>query len=171
MGASARGLTGALLAAVFALPAVAAGITLESLLDEMTSLGRLAELSDPPFRAARASSYDRAAVAPDQPGWFGNVDHGNFVRVEQNGARTEYVLLDATGPGVVTRIWSSNPIGTLRVYVDGSPVPELEAPLPLLLGFYGHVEPFVPPLARWHSDGCNLHFPIGYASHVKVTVD
>jgi len=50
------------------------------------------------------SSYDRRSVAKDQEGWYANNDLDNYLRKKQSG-KDEYVLLDAAGPGVITRFW------------------------------------------------------------------
>lgn len=161
-----------LLAVALPLPAQAFDVTLESLLHEMQSLTWLVERPSPAFSAAQASSYDRASTSPEAPGWFGNQDHGQFVRVEVNEGRTEHVLLDTPGPGALTRIWSANPGSShrLRVYIDGGSAPALDARMRDLL--WGRiVPPFRAPLSHRSADGWNLYFPIPYATHVKVTVE
>ena len=65
------------------------------------------------FRTYMASSYDREG---------GNFDWGNYERIE-NG---DGVILDVKGPGAITRIWSANPKGTLRIYLDDNPKPVVE---------------------------------------------
>ncbi len=101
-------------------------VTFESLLAETLRLDTIARPDPAPYRARMASSYDRASVAPDEPGWFGNADAAQFLREEEVGDRTEYVILDVTGPGAVTRIWTAKPVGTLRVYLDGAIEPAIE---------------------------------------------
>ncbi|MGD9126709.1 MAG: DUF2961 domain-containing protein [Planctomycetia bacterium] len=65
------------------------------------------------FRTYMASSYDREG---------GNYDWGNYERIE-NG---DGVVLDVTGPGAITRIWSANPRGLLRIYLDDAEKPVVE---------------------------------------------
>jgi D-arabinan exo alpha-(1,3)/(1,5)-arabinofuranosidase (non-reducing end) len=69
-----------LLALSAAAPARAATkVTLESLLQQMTDLSRLAEYPDPPFVAKQFSSYDRRSESPKDQGanaWYANDDHG-----------------------------------------------------------------------------------------------
>jgi hypothetical protein len=67
------------------------------------------------------------------------------------------------------RLWSANPQGTLRLYLDGSEAPALEAPMGELLD--GHVAPFLAPLGHEAAKGHSLYFPFPYARHCKVTVD
>ena len=76
-----------------------------TLLREMTDRDALARLPYPAYKTRQFSSYDRKAVSPDRPGWFGNDDWSMFIRTELNGGRTEHVLMDADGPGAVVRFW------------------------------------------------------------------
>src|SRR5215469_7295243 len=83
-------------------------------------------------RSILASSYDRRG---------GNHDWSSYVRREGKQA----VMMEAEGPGCVTRIWTADPQkGTLRIFIDGNPKPALEAPfaqvfqmLPLSSGIGG----------------------------------
>jgi hypothetical protein len=105
-------------------------VTIESLLREMTDPTNLARLDDPSFTLGQFSSYDRASVAPEQPGWFANDDGGGFIRTETNGGRTEEVMMEAEGPGAVVRWWMTmgNPhmgTGTIRIYIDGEKEPRI----------------------------------------------
>jgi len=148
--------------------AVAAEVTTESLLSEMTDLRGMAEFPDPPFTCQQFSSYDRAAVSPEE-NWFANGDRGHYLREEERDGRTEHVMMDAEGPGAIVRIWSANPSGTLRIYLDGEEAPMLEVPMGDLLG--GKVPGFPVPIAGERSRGWNCYFPIPYAEHCKVTSD
>jgi hypothetical protein len=125
-------------AALAARPAQAAEpVSLESLLLEMVDRGRLARLPERAFTCRQFSSYDRDTVAPDQPGWFANWDRSQFVRVEENAGRREWVLMDAEGPGAVVRFWATwhgpggGPFsnGTLRFYLDNDPEPAIQGPM------------------------------------------
>src|SRR5262245_30286978 len=117
------------------------------LIEEMVDLRRVAALADPPYTAHLASSYDRRSTsADDQESWFANDDWAsaarpNYVALEENSGRREYVLLDAKGPGAVVRIWTATPTGTLRIYLDGATDPVLEEPLGQLLSGYGTIPP------------------------------
>jgi hypothetical protein len=173
----AQGVSGlALLAALFSSGCIAPQrvVTTRSLLAEMTDLRRLAEYPDPDFRCSQSSSYDRRSVAPTQPeppeeGWFANADFNHYIRVEEHDGRREYVMLDVDGPGAVVRIWSANPKGMLRVYLDHSPTPVLAVPMQDLLG--GRVPGIPSPIAGQRSRGWNCYFPIPYARHCKITSD
>jgi hypothetical protein len=151
-------------------------ISVLTLLREMVDLDHLARLPAARFVAGQAASTDRRSRSPeDREGWFANDDFvtdsaHNLVRVETAPDGTKrYVLLDAIGPGAIVRIWSANPAGTVRVYLDGQSQPAIEAPFLGLLR--GEVAPFVAPLAHVTARGHNLYFPIPYRSRCLVTVD
>ncbi len=161
----------ALIATISPLPASAQSITFDRLLAEATDLDRLAEFPDPAYLTKQFSSYDRRSTTPrdaTDAGWFANDDRGHFVRVEQNAGREEFVMMDAAGPGAVVRIWSANPAGTLRIYLDGSETPVIEADMTQLLGGEGSVP---MPIAGVRGRGYNLYLPIPYAKHCKITND
>jgi hypothetical protein len=67
------------------------------------------------------------------------------------------------------RIWSANPAGTLRIYLDGADRPVIESPMAEILG--GKYPGLPRPLAGEYSKGWNLYFPFPYAKHCKVTSD
>jgi hypothetical protein len=139
-------------------------ITLARLFTEMVDLLALTRLPDPPYTSRFASSHDRAsdAAQPGEQDWFANHD---FVALAPGETVT---LLDAQGPGVITRIWSAGPGGVLRVYIDGSEQPAIEAELKGLLE--GDVEPFSPPFAFVAEGGHNLYFPISFARSCRITL-
>ena len=168
-----------ILTAVLGLPILAltsasapAQVTFESLLDEMTNLEALSRLPNPAYTCRQFSSYDRRstdpAVATDD-NWFANYDRGQYLYEEQRDGRTEYVLMDAQGPGAIVRIWSANPndAGIIRVYLDNAPRPFFEMPFEEMLG--GKAAPFLQPIAGTWAKGWNSYLPIPYAKHCKVT--
>jgi hypothetical protein len=148
----------------------AAEISMATLLDDMTNLTAMAEFPNPPYVAKQFSSYDRASTTPADPKtWFANNDHGNYLRIEDRDGRKEHVMADMKGPGAITRIWSPNPGGTLRIYLDDQEKPALAAPMADLLA---GKHPLLPsPIAVGLSMGWNLYFPIPYAKSCKVTCD
>ena len=88
------------------------------------------------------------------------------------------------GPGSIVRIWSANPkdAGNMRIYLDGSDKPVIEASLEKLLGgkwsttIDGKEDaketvPFPDPIACERSRGFNRISPIAYARHCKITID
>lgn len=163
-------------------PARAAGpVDLESLLREMGDRDHLARVAEPAFTCRQFSSYDRETVAPDQPGWFANWDRSQFVRVEENAGRREWVLMDAAGPGAVVRFWATwhgpggGPFsnGTLRIYLDENPTPAIEGPTADLISGGALAPPplsdSVSPDSPYERRGHNLYLPIPYARHCKIT--
>ncbi len=148
---------------------VASDVSLAGLLDELIVLDTLAEWPFPEFRIGMASSRDPSSTAPDAPGWFDNVDYGHFLGIEDHDGRTEYVMLDLTGSGVITRIWSANPVGVIRIYIDGAGLPAIEAPMSAWLA--GEIDPFVAPINHRANFGFTSYFPIPFASAVRVTAD
>ncbi|MBL9149194.1 MAG: DUF2961 domain-containing protein [Phycisphaerae bacterium] len=156
---------------------VAAGdrpVSTASLLRELADPRAIAVFPDPPYRLLQSSSFDRRTVAPtDLEGWFANEDAGKFLRVEERDGRRESVMLDAEGPGAVVRLWSPNPKGTLRVYVDGQATPIVEAPMNEVLDgralFADSTHGY--PFAGERSRGWNLFVPIPFASRCVITTD
>lgn len=148
----------------------AAEVTTRSLIEEMTDLQRLCEFPDPAYTNQQFSSYDRKSTThAEYDGWFANGDRGEYLRVEKVDGRDEYVMMDAKGPGAVVRIWSANPEGVLRIYIDGDKTPVVEAEMKALLG--GGVKEFPVPIAGVRAAGYNLYFPFPYAKSCKVTSD
>jgi hypothetical protein len=149
-------------------------ITLTTLLNEMVDRQALSRWPDPPYTCRQFSSYDRQSVAPDKPGWFANMDTGQYVRVETNGTRMESVMFDANGPGCIVRWWAGGttpqmgPPGTIRIYLDEVELPVLEGKMDTLVSPDWLVG---PPLAAIRCIGRNLYLPIPYARHCKITYD
>ena len=145
-------------------------VSTRTLLAEMTDLAALAEFPAPPYTCRQFSSYDRASTTPaDAKTWFANADANQYLRVEERAGRKEYVMMDVDGPGAIVRIWSANPKGTLRIYLDKAETPVLEFPMADLLG--GKVAGVPEPIACERSSGWSSYLPIPYARHCKVTSD
>lgn len=155
-------------AALLTTQAAAQVVTFEGLLEELNDRAALARLPDPAYTCKQFSSYDRASKAPGDDSWFANADAGQFIRVDKINGRDEYVMMDAAGPGAVVRIWSANPKGTLRVYIDNQPRPMVEGPMGRMLDA-GGLAP--SPLAGVRSRGYNLYLPIPYAQRCVITSD
>jgi hypothetical protein len=150
-------------------------VSLPSLLEEMVNYDSVARWPEPSFTCRQASSYDRAKVAPDKPGWFANNDAGQFIRDEENDGRRERVMMDAAGPGCIVRFWlttNQSKKGILRIYLDGEATPALSFPAYDLLSDDLKI---APPLGQPHpgykpnQGGNTLYLPIPYAKHCKVT--
>lgn len=178
-----------LFAMLIALPAMAAEqVSLESLLGDMVNRERVAEIPSPHFITRQFSSYDRDTVGVGKDGWFANWDRSQFVRVEENDGRKEYVMLDADGAGAIVRIWGTwhgrrkeggglEPFsnGTLRVYLDGKAEPAIQGPVAdIISGGKLIGEPLsesVSPDTEYKRRGHNLYLPIPYQDGCKITYE
>ncbi len=76
------------------------------------------------------------------------------------------------GPGCIYRIWSANPMGRIRLYLDGDREPTYEFDFDRL--FRGGYEDFKPPFV-YKRDGqqsaSDCYLPIPYARSCRVTAD
>jgi D-arabinan exo alpha-(1,3)/(1,5)-arabinofuranosidase (non-reducing end) len=178
-----------LCAMLIALPALPAEqVSLESLLGDMANRERVASIPSPHFICRQFSSYDRDTVGVGKDGWFANWDRSQFVRVEENDGRKEYVMLDADGAGAVVRFWGTwhgrrkeggglEPFsnGTLRVYLDGKAEPAIEGPVAdIISGGKLIGEPLsesVAPETDYKRRGHNLYLPIPYQDGCKITYE
>ncbi|MGD9418410.1 MAG: glycoside hydrolase family 172 protein [Verrucomicrobiota bacterium JB025] len=157
-------------------------VSVESLLHEMVDRDAVARFPQRDFRLKQHSSYNRSSRTPDEPaGWFTNKDFNsgpkdhNFIRVEENGGRKEWVMMDHEGPGAIVRTWMpwENPgaggsKGTMRFYLDGSDEPVLVGNKLGLFDGSGLI-PF--PFAHSSLRSAVNFFPIPYAKRCKVTLD
>ncbi|MCY2961099.1 MAG: DUF2961 domain-containing protein [Planctomycetota bacterium] len=146
-------------------------VDLPRLLAELTDRTVLARFPEPTYRAFLSSSNDPASLVPGGDP-FANADAGHFQPTEREHPGDEHVLLDALGPGTITRIWSANPEGRLRVYVDDTgtrdSAPVLDVDMRAFLTGRGSVS---APLASERARGANLYLPIPFARRVIVTAD
>lgn len=157
-------------------------VSLQSLLHEMVDRDALARFPQPQYTCRQFSSYDRDSTDPkNKATWFANMDRSQFIRIEEQNGRKEYVMMDADGPGAIVRMWATwhGPgggdfsDGMLRIYIDGAEKPAIE----------GHASDVIdggllagPPLSEgvspstpYKQRGHNLYLPIPYARHCKVT--
>jgi Protein of unknown function (DUF2961)/Carbohydrate esterase, sialic acid-specific acetylesterase len=161
-----------------------APITFKTLLEELTNRSSVAQWPAPEFRLLQASSYDRRSVEKDKEGWFANEDWSNYIRKEINNGREEYVLMDADGPGAITRFWVAghpNQKNQLRFYIDGEETPFWEADHTGAL--IGQNKAIGTPLSQRSVDhdslntnygaqpGHNLFAPLPFSKHLKITSD
>lgn len=145
-------------------------INVHGLLAEMTDLSDLAEWPAPAYTCRQFSSYDRASTTPDNAeAWFANNDVNQYLYAEDVNGHKEYVMMDAEGPGAIVRIWSANPAGTIRIYLDRAAKPVVEMKMSEFLGGRGLGYPAA--IAGEYSKGWNNYYPIPYAQHCKVTSD
>ncbi|MBN1918519.1 MAG: DUF2961 domain-containing protein [Verrucomicrobia bacterium] len=125
---------------------------------------------------AQASSYDRASRYDAETGeyieWSANSDAGQYIR--QDATTKEGVMAELEGPGCIFRIWSANPDGVIRFYLDGDTEPTYEFSFDKF--FSGEIEPFVRPLV-WQrkvvlgggNPASNCYVPIPFAKSCRVT--
>lgn len=160
-------------------------ITFGTLLDEMTNRETLSYVQATNWSQHQASSYERLSISPDDTlGWYANHDWNHFQGKEIINGRTEFVMLDADGPGVITRFWSGGNPGlqsTMRFYIDGDTIPVWEAGragdligenkmigYPLSALCVSKDQPLPKPSAKL---GHNLYAPIPFAKHIKITYE
>ena len=144
-------------------------VSLDSLLDDMTDRDDLCEWPAPEYVCRQASSYDRAAVSPEE-NWFANADCSQFLREEENNGRREWVLMETEGPGAIVRFWITAPnyVNHLYFYIDGAAEPVIAGASDSVIGG----DAVVPsPLSQETARGRNLYLPIPYAKSIKVTCD
>jgi hypothetical protein len=156
--------------------ALSATVTLDSLLKEMTNFSSVASWPQPEFTCRQCSSYDRAEVAPNKPGWFANSDFSQYIRDEERDGHNEHVMMDSDGPGCIVRFWLTtikNKQGTLRIYLDGNPRATLIFPAYDLLSgdlrLSGPLDQPHPGYSPTDNGGNTLMLPIPYSKHCKVT--
>ena len=157
-------------------------VSIESLLVEMVDRDAVARYPLPDFRLKQQSSYNRASTSPeDTVGWFNNFDrntndtHHNFVRIEENQGRKEWVLMEHEGAGAIVRTWmpfrgakKPETETRIRIYLDGSEEPVLEGNY---LGLLNGDGLFPYPFAHKSLRSAVSFFPIPYAKSCKITAD
>lgn len=132
----------------------------------MAQLDRMPIL-DPRAQALGASSHARDGS---------NFDFTGLVRRDAEG---RYVLMEATGPGVVTRLWMTGPVsqgdgdpavfGRIQFFIDGERAPRIDVPATELFG--GGLRAFPAPLCNDYrvsggGDYCDVRVP--FAKSIKV---
>lgn len=143
--------------AVVILLAKGVGIAQTNTFDTSRLLDRLRDFEWLPVidnsKSRQFSSWDRSG---------GNGDAWHYLSYEGN----TFLMAEMDGPGAIVRIWSANPDGVIKVYIDHEPTPRIECQMADL--FSGKFAPFRPPLATTSSGGFISYFPIPYAKHCKV---
>jgi hypothetical protein len=139
-------------------------LTYVDILHQLTDLDRLTRLQAG-CQGGLFSSWDRRSTND----WGANGDAGQYLRIEPNG---EAVMMDLDGPGIIYRTWSANPMGKIRIYLDGAQVPTFEWNFPDL--FDGKLDPFIKPLVYRRDQAqsaSDCYLPIPFARHIKITAD
>ncbi|MCC6546674.1 DUF2961 domain-containing protein [Candidatus Sumerlaeota bacterium] len=129
--------------------------TINKALREFHDLSLLTEPANPPRGYGQASSWDRNLA---------NYDQGNFEREEGR----EMVLLDVRGPGVLTRLWTAEPMGFLQFYFDGATEPQLTMLWSELRD--GKIAPLAEPFVTSRGGGCVMRFPMPFEKGLKITL-
>lgn len=151
-----------------AVPASAAPRPYVDFLRDVVDLDRLAVLPPDGVTCKQFSSYDRASKIGDDGkliDWGANGDCGKFLRQDPEGA----VLAEMDGPGAIVRIWSANPAGTLKVYIDGAAEPTFQQDFRALCE--GKVPDLPQPIVGMHASGGNCFLPMPYQKKCKVVVE
>ncbi|MGB3117402.1 MAG: hypothetical protein WBE58_01165, partial [Verrucomicrobiales bacterium] len=165
----------ACLALLMAAPKVPAEVTFASLLREMTDRSVVTHWPATEYQSLQSSSYNRSSKSPDDPnGWFGNGDCNYEIRKETREGRSESVLMEHEGPGVLTRIWTpffyqsmKDGKGTdIRIYIDGEATPRVQGNMIELLTGKGMVK---PPFAQTTVRAGVLYLPIPFQKSCKIT--
>jgi hypothetical protein len=148
-------------------------LSYEDLLNHLTNLDRLPVI-EPGVYCRQFSSYDRASKYDEATGqyinWDANGDAGQYIRIDPQ--THEGVMAEMDGPGCIFRIWSANPQGVIRFYLDGDVKPTYEWDFHKL--FTGAIDPFIEPLV-WKRDKTNpnsasdCYLPIPFAKSCKIT--
>ena len=137
-------------------PAAAAPqpMTMASLLRQESDMSTLPTLHT--WSSFLQSSYDRSG---------GNGDAQQFLSM----TGTTATMADMAGPGAVVRLWSANPAGQLKIYIDDNPIPVINMPFAKM--FDSSTPPFKAPLCGLSSGGSYSYLPITYAKHCRITID
>ncbi|MCE2882875.1 MAG: DUF2961 domain-containing protein, partial [Planctomycetaceae bacterium] len=136
----------------------------------------------PAYTPFLVTSRDPASTDPRDPlRWFSENDSGHALRFELVGQRNEWILADAQGPGVITRIvLALEPTlagGTVRVRIDGAIDPVLEIPIAAAVGAS---PPFPRPFCEVvgmvrdgsiDSGALTLRVPVPFAARCSVSID
>jgi hypothetical protein len=157
-------------------------VTLNSLLEEMTSRENLTCFPSKAYTHHQFSSYNRESVSPQKAGWFANYDMSHFLRVEKNSGRREFVMFDADGPGAIVRWWMTfykAQNGIVRVYIDSDTIPLIMgSPKELLRGKLVAGSPLAvavqegAPLGEEGRDyDHNFYVPLPFSGHCKITYE
>ncbi len=148
-------------------------LTYPDILAYLTDLTLLPEIQDG-VTCKQFSSYDRASkydpATDTYIRWDANGDHGQYIRIDEETG--EGVMAEMEGPGSVFRIWSANPQGVIRFYLDGDTEPTYEWDFHKLCA--GEIEPFIRPLVYKRDpakmmSASNVYMPIPYAKSCKIT--
>jgi len=166
-------------------------VNVTSLLKEMLNREAQTRLPSPKYKLIQVSSWDRTQTDPKNAStWFANKDYNYCIREEKINSRTEYVIMDAKGPGAITRWWLPQEqmlkYRVVRIYLDGNPTPVLEDNYQDFMNGSSFIKwPFAftssdekdakfqynLPVGHHKQVGAGMYFPIPFAKSCKVTLD
>ena len=147
------------------------GISWSSVLDHTVDI---VAISDPVQTWERSLHFSSSAVtgkvmlANLAPEIMGDMDHGFFLDVTEGAAFVDATLAEVHGKGMISWIWSANPAGIIRVFIDDDTTPTIEMPFKDFME--GSFLPVAYPFSALTANGYNLHFPILHNSYCKVVV-
>jgi hypothetical protein len=156
-----------------------------SFVKQMVNLDNLAEFPGSNVNSGISDSKDPRAWGPYATCFYCNVDGGNFLGDITVGTRTEHIMLNVQGPGVITRFWIGGPAFTgynIRFYFDGSSTPSIVSDLNALMQSqsayisnsqleYQAGETYGIVLSAGTPPGLDLYLPIPFEQSVMVTYD
>ncbi|HMO57487.1 MAG TPA: DUF2961 domain-containing protein [Roseiflexaceae bacterium] len=144
------------------------------LIRRLYDLERLAQPPLPGERGGCFSSYDRAsrydAASGQYLDWNANADGTGYIRHEGDSI----VAFEATGPGVIWRVWSALPgTGHIRIFIDDHAEPLVDLPFRDFFERFGDEIPPLnfPQLAPTLSRGRNRFIPIPYNQRCTVLLE
>ena len=150
-------------------------VTFAGLLREMSDPSSLSRWPKVGYEAHQAASTNRDSVKRGEPGWFADSDGTGYIRTVETTNGTEYVVMEHTGPGCITKVWTpffyygfddlTGP--NIRIRLDGDPVPAIEEPLISLVTGKGTV---AAPFAACSARAGNLYLPIPFGKSALVTL-
>ena len=170
------------------LPISAQQIGLDSLIEEMINRDVLSEFPQVVYESLQASSYNRESVPPrGSEGWFADSDGTGYIREEKRNGRREWVVMEHTGPGCITRIWTpyfyydlkEHRGPRIQMYLDDEETPAIEEYfIELLTGGMFKDAPSNKnslrvsfPFSSYTARAGDLYLPIPFGKCCKVTLD
>ncbi|MGD0253707.1 MAG: DUF2961 domain-containing protein [Verrucomicrobiota bacterium] len=147
------------------------GISWASILAKAIDLKALAEpahFSVATKMSSSCFSSNKVSFTYLAPQIIGDMDYGSFLEVTEGKDNVSATLAEFNGPGMVTWIWSANPVGTLKLYVDNEEQPVLSMPFTEFLR--GRFLPVRWPFSAETARGYNLHFPIVHTKYCKLVL-
>jgi hypothetical protein len=166
-------------------------ISFTSLLVEISDRDALTRYPDPSFKLFQLSSWDRTEKnKEDKSAWFANKDYNYYIRADSSRGRKEYVIMDAKGPGAITRWWIPQEKllsqRIIRVYLDENPLPVIEENYEKFISGESFVKwPFAftssdekdsayqydMPVGFPKQMGADFYLPLPFSKACKVTLD